>query len=336
MSEELNCTPPEIREIARNVAISIIPDKSQHLYEKQYKKFTTNISENVLLAYFQLQSTTYKPSTLWATYSMLRSCWNLYKHVHILQYQKLQGLLKRASVGYTPTRSKILEEDHINTFIKEANDSTHLAMKVILIIGYNGASRREELTKLRVEDLVIKSDRIIVSIPKTKNYIPRTFAITDKTWMELIKKYLNLRPTHVTNNRFFLTYRSGYCINSPIGINMMGKISKHIATYLKLPNPELYRRSSATHVASCGGDLLTLKRHEGWNSSSVAEGYVHSSVQNKINISKMFVSERNETEQPGCSKNIPSTITNISQNITNTECDDSETNKTYPGHNKCE
>ncbi|KAF5282646.1 hypothetical protein FQR65_LT14242 [Abscondita terminalis] len=217
--EEINGTQQEIRKITPSVEISRIPDKSRHVYEKRYKKFTqwceenhvTNISENVLLAYFQLQTETYKSSTLWVIYSMLRSCLNIYKHVDISQYKQLQRLLQQASVGYTPKKSMILDEDDVYKFIKEADDNTYLAMKVILIIEYNGASRRE-LTSLAVEDVDIKSDRIIVSISKTKK-----FSITNMTWIKLIKKYIKLRPDHIINHRFFLTYRNGYCINHPIG-----------------------------------------------------------------------------------------------------------------------
>lgn len=35
-----------------------------------------------------------------------------------------------------------------------------------------------------------------------------------------------------------------------------------------------------------GGDLLPLKRHGGWNSSNVVEGYIEKSVRNKVNLYK--------------------------------------------------
>ncbi|RZC33180.1 hypothetical protein BDFB_015275, partial [Asbolus verrucosus] len=87
-----------------------------------------------------------------------------------------------------------------------------------------------------VDEVQYRADSIIVVIPKTKNGVPRTFLVTDENWINLIKKYANLKPKKVTHRRFFLTYRSGYCINTPTGINMMGKIPKIIATFLELPN----------------------------------------------------------------------------------------------------
>src|SRR5699024_2266857 len=46
------------------------------------------------------------------------------------------------------------------------------------------------------------------------------------------------------------------------------------------------RRSSATLLANAGGDILTLKRHGRWRSSTVVEGYIEDSESSKIDIAK--------------------------------------------------
>jgi integrase len=127
---------------------------------------------------------------------------------------------------------------------------------------------------MSTDDIKYHEDLILVSIPKTKNNLPREFVITEETWINLVKSYAALRPKNTTNKRFFFTCRNGRCVNNPIGINTMGKVSKEIATFLRLPQPELYtghcfRRSSATQLANRGGDLLTLKHHGGWKSSNL-------------------------------------------------------------------
>ena len=163
----------------------------------------------------------------------------------------------------------------------------------MLILGYCGACRRDELTNISVDDLQIKPDVIMVSIPKTKNDVSRLFAITEGIWIAIIKKYIDLRPNTITHKRLLITYRQGYCISSPIGINTIGKMPSIIAGYLKLPNPEEYtghcfRRSSASHLANKGGDLVTIKRHGGWRSSAVAEGYIETSKKRKLEVTQMF------------------------------------------------
>jgi hypothetical protein len=46
-------------------------------------------------------------------------------------------------------------------------------------MGYNGACRREELAHMSTDDIKYNEDLILVSIPKTKNNLPREFVITD-------------------------------------------------------------------------------------------------------------------------------------------------------------
>ncbi|XP_031359311.1 uncharacterized protein LOC116182891 [Photinus pyralis] len=212
-------------------------------------------------------------------YSMLRSYLNVHKNVDISRYVKLQALLKRFSQGYEPKKSKILDLEQINRFIHEADDKHYLDTKVILIMGYSGACRREELTNMALGDIQYKNDIVVVSVPKTKTNVMRQFVITEKFWIDIIKKYSSIRPVNTCHQRFFVTYRSGRCITTSIGINTMGKTPRKIAEFLQLANPAQYtghcfRRSSVSHLANSGSDLVTIKRHGGWKSSAVAEGYI--------------------------------------------------------------
>ena len=44
-----------------------------------------------------------------------------------------------------------------------------------------------------------------------------------------------------------------------------------------------FRRSSATILVDEGADITALKRHGGWRSTAVAEGYIDNSIKNKMN-----------------------------------------------------
>lgn len=74
--------------------------------------------------------------------------------------------------------------------------------------------------------------------------------------------------TKYTARAFFVNYQKGKCTTQP----------KLIATYLELNDAEEYtghsfRRTSATLLANESSDMLQLKRHGGWKSGTVAEGY---------------------------------------------------------------
>lgn len=137
---EFSCTPPEIREAALEAVEKLLPAKSKAVYDTKYSLFNSwcsengviNVTENVLLAYFERLSKKNKSSTLWSTYSMLRACLNVYKNTDISRFARLQAFLKRQSQGYQPKKSKILEAPDIDRFLREANDLDHLAKKASL------------------------------------------------------------------------------------------------------------------------------------------------------------------------------------------------------------
>ncbi|KAJ8976551.1 hypothetical protein NQ317_007591 [Molorchus minor] len=49
------------------------------------------------------------------------------------------------------------------------------------------------------------------------------------------------------------------------------------------------RRSSATLLADAGVDITTIKRHAGWKSTTVAQGYVENSIENKTKIANQVL-----------------------------------------------
>lgn len=156
--------------------------------------------------------------------------------------------------------------------------------------------------KMLLEDIEFKSDIILVTIPTSKTNVSRSFVITKKEWIEKVTKYIQMRlKITKIKDRFFLKYEKGKCINLPVGINTIGAIPSKIATFLQLEHPNnftghCFRRSSATLLVNRGGDLLSLKRHGAWKSSTVAEGYVAESLKRKIEVANMI------TEQSSSSK----------------------------------
>ncbi len=117
---------------------------------------------------------------------------------------------------------------------------------------------------------------ITVKISNTKNNIQRTFTVTNKKdekvhYLEIYRKFLNVRPTEARSPHLFLNYRNGKCTNQVVGKGTIGTWPSKIAKYLKLLNKSNYtghsfRRSSATFLANKGVDVLGLKRHGGWKS----------------------------------------------------------------------
>lgn len=179
------------------------------------------------------------------------------------------------------------------------------SLQVVLIIGISGACRNNELLQLTVNNIEKHSDKLLlVKLKNTKTNLDRSFVVREE-YVTIVEKYQNLRPANIKTDRFFIQYHNNKCSRQPMGVNKIGAIPREIATFLKLEEPQLYtghcfRRTSATLLADSGADLTTLKRHGGWKSNTVAEGYIEDSIENKSKICKRIVEtiSLNSTSDP--------------------------------------
>lgn len=159
-----------------------------------------------------------------------------------------------------------------------------------MIMGIAGGCRREELVNMSIKDVEDTGSMLVVTIPICKTKKPRKFVVVsdgDYNAVEICRKYFALRPRTTAHNRLFVQYRDKKCTIQPVGINSISKVPMTVAEYLKKENVREYtshcmRRSSATLLVDGGADILTLKRHGGWKSSSSAEEYIGESMTNKV------------------------------------------------------
>ncbi|KAF2882112.1 hypothetical protein ILUMI_24034, partial [Ignelater luminosus] len=185
-----------------------------------------------------------------------------------------------------------------------------ILLSVALIFGIAGALRREELYKMTLEDINDTGTVLIITIPDSKTHIQRRFTVIAETTqkdlnlIEIYRKYKAQRLKNVKSNHFFLQFRNGNCKTQVVGINTFSKIPPIVAKYLSLLNPDHYtghafRRSSASLLVDSGGDLIQLKKHGGWKSNAVAEGYVDQSIQNKMDCAnKIFTGGHSSRNTP--------------------------------------
>uniref|UniRef100_A0A1Y1N1P7 Tyr recombinase domain-containing protein n=1 Tax=Photinus pyralis TaxID=7054 RepID=A0A1Y1N1P7_PHOPY len=137
---------------------------------------------------------------------------------------------------------------------------------------------------MTIQDVKDRGDLIVIHIPDTKTYKPRTACITEQSWLNLVRKYQSLRPP------------------GTVGIHTFGSIPSKIATFLKLENLGSYtghcfRRSSATLLAGRGANITTIKQHGGWKSTAGAEGYIEDSLKARVAIANQLVGQTSSATQ---------------------------------------
>jgi integrase len=159
----------------------------------------------------------------------------------------------------------------------------------VLVIGISGACRCDEMVKMRTDDFEVLGSLVLVKIPDSKTKKPRSFTIVGDKFMNVYRKYISLRPENMKESRFFLKYVNGKCCRAVMGLHKIGGVPKEVALFLKLPNCSEYtghslRRTSATLLVDGGADITSLKRHGGWTSSTIAEGYIEESLAHKQDV----------------------------------------------------
>ncbi|XP_011695514.1 PREDICTED: fatty acid synthase-like [Wasmannia auropunctata] len=215
----------------------LIPQKSKKYYNQAYQAYQTwlksknkiNTDENVLLAYMAILATKNKPSTLWSTYSKLKTMLKLNDGIDITSFTALTQFLKSKNKGYKPKKSSVFTNEQVKKFLMEAPNNEFLAAKVIMIFGVYGALRCQEITNIETTDIKEHGQMFLVSIHETKTKVMGKNLIAKIP--QRVAEYLELpNPKTYTGHAF--------------------------------------RRTSATLLVDAGADMLTLKRHGVWKSNS--------------------------------------------------------------------
>lgn len=111
-----------------------------------------------------------------------------------------------------------------------------------------------------------KERYFLVTVNNAKNHSQRSFPIIPSevciNGVELIRKYISLKPAKCKRKDFFLFYNkiSGKCANQVVARNTLATYPNQIAAFLKLEHPEQYtgdsfRRTSARILADTGANM---------------------------------------------------------------------------------
>ena len=170
--------------------------------------------------------------------------------------------------------------------------------------------RCDEIVNMKVDDVDdIGNNKYLATIRENKNDYAGQFII-GQMFYDTITKYISLRPSGNTTDRFFVHYCNGSCTRQNIGRHKIGEIPKIIATFLNLENAKKYtghcfRRTSATLLSESGANVQTLKQLGRWRSDMIAQSYIENSLHNRELI---FDGVTHEAVK---NKNLPITSANL-------------------------
>lgn len=251
-------------------------------------------SESLVLTFLNEQSNTKAPTTLWTMYSLVKKYLLLECNFDLGAAAPISDFLKTLNRHHKKKRAAAFDREQLFDFFRNApSTGRDLVVKLVAITGYYGGLRSCELVALCWEDINFAQEGILVRIVRSKTdqagvgatkLLPK---LTEEALCPVF--YYTKYKEHFSEltGRLFRQFQLGKFIKSPFGKNMIAAVPREIALFLGLESPNLYtghalRVTSATTLADQGADIVELKRHGRWASSSIAEGYVRESKHARV------------------------------------------------------
>ena len=213
---------------------------------------------------------------------------SFYQYCAIDEINNIDNIKKVLSIKqkkYIKTVQEYLNEKEIEQIFNAINTNTKLGRRNLLIIAllYDTAARASELINLKIEDIRLEENLVILNGKGKKKRIV--------TIMDNIKKLLikYLKEHEIDTGYLFRNNRqqkhSDYFIKDIINsITSKVNINKKIT-------PHTFRRTRTTNLLNAGVNIMYIQELLGHESVTTTEEYAKASLQKKFEAIKKVSSE---------------------------------------------
>ncbi len=179
----------------------------------------------------------------------------------------------------------IPDERQWKTMLKHVLSKLSVRDQAIVLLAHDGALRREEIVRLRADDIDWRTHTITIRAEITKNKMPGIVVLSSPTWVRL-KEYIEEDRAALArrydvdwNGPIFLSdsHRNPGC---PITKWTVKDIFDRIRDELHLPQltPHKMRHLMLTELKKSGMDLLEVSRYGRHRRVSSSEIYLHTDL----------------------------------------------------------
>lgn len=138
--DEIKQEVQELKAVADITKNDILPSTWPQTYKCAYEAFAkwkrihkiSLSTQSIVIAYFMELRRKCQPSSLWPTYSMLKSTLKVKEKIDLDQYHTLKAFLNITSKSFKAKRTNVFSAENIAKFLNEAPDYVFLATKVSL------------------------------------------------------------------------------------------------------------------------------------------------------------------------------------------------------------
>ena len=201
--------------------------------------------------------------------------------------ENIQKILSIKTKKYEKKAQEYLTKEEVQTLLARIDTSTKIGRRNLLVLSllYDTAARAEEIIHLKLEDIRLEEQLVILTGKGNKQRIVPIMENTKKLIIQYLKE-----------NKI----ESGYLLKSDttysmlyhlfLKLNQTSIISKKITSHT-------LRRSRATHLLEAGVNILYIQELLGHEDISTTQEYAKVIEKNKIEAIKKVSSNLGETEQ---------------------------------------
>ena len=200
---------------------------------------------------------------------------SFYRYCSIEEIDNMDNIRKILSIKtkkYVKKIQEYLTQEEIQTLLESMNTSTKIERRNLLVLSllYDTAARAEEIICLKLEDIRLEEQLVILTGKGNKQRIVPIMENTKK----LIIQYM--KENKITSGYLLksdTTYSMIYHLL--LKINQTGILSKKITSHI-------LRRSRATHLLESGVNILYIQELLGHENISTTQEYAKVIEKNKI------------------------------------------------------
>lgn len=203
---------------------------------------------------------------------------SFYEYCTFEEIDNLENIKKILSMKfkkYTKPTQDYLTEEELEMFLNSINLLTTIGKRNLLLLTllYDTAARASEIINLKLEDIHLEENYIILLGKGNKK---RVVPIMDKT-KEIINSYIKSNKNQI----YLFENNNGSQYNKYFIKDVIDSINKNTKTNKKI-TPHTFRRSRAIHLLSHGVNIIYIKELLGHSSVDTTQDYVKAITQRKF------------------------------------------------------
>ena len=247
-----------------------------------------NVTKEMILDFLNYLETE-KKNSIRTRNQRLAAIHSFYQYCSVDEIEHMENIQKILSIKTKKYEKKVQEyltKEEVQTLLASIDSSTKIGRRNLLVLSllYDTAARAEEIIHLKLEDIRLEEQLVILTGKGNKQRIVPIMENTKKLIIQYLKENKIARGFLFGENTTYSMLK-----HLLLKINQMNIISKKITSHT-------FRRSRATHLLEAGVNILYIQELLGHEDISTTQEYAKIIEKNKIEAIKKASPNLGETE----------------------------------------